>query len=226
MDPIVKLVALRWKLASDPTWLGDAEELDLDSALGYFRDDTRLIKGYKAKCAYLSSVYRTLVSPLESSILVKYADLMDKRVTEVNQLMILLGEGVKLLKRAQGEFEKLMVSLANGEPHRGDLIKMVYDLPTIVAIMKIANEAGKLHDKLTKEDDDGLVDWTLEEYIGSEAGIQRKIEKAGEPMQGWFAGGSNFVGAGALYGFVKYLADPEYIQSNINEIRAKREATN
>lgn len=224
-DPIAEAVARRWKVASDATWLTDAEEIDLDSALGYFRDDTRLIKGYKAKCAYLAPIYRKLAEPLEAPSLAKYADLIDKRVTEVDQLMALLGDGVKLFKKAQGEFDKLLVSLANGEPHRGGLIEVVYNLPTIVAIMKIASEAGKLHDKLTKEDDDGLVDWTLEEYLGPEAGIQRKIEKNGEPMRGWFAGGSNFVGAGVLYGFVRYFSDPEYIQSNVDEIRAEREAT-
>lgn len=222
-DPIVEAVARRWKLASDVTWFTDAEEIDFDSVAGYFKDDSKLVRWYKAKCVYLAPIFRSLAAPLEAPALSKYADLMDKRVTEVDQLMTLVGEGVKLTKRAQEEFDQLLEDLADEKPRRGGLIEAVHDLPAIEAIMKVAKEAGNLHDRLTKEDDDTLIDWTLEEYLGPESGIQRKIEKAGEPMRGWFAGGSNFSGAGTLYGFVKYLTDPKYIQDNVDQIRADRE---
>lgn len=223
-DLIIEAVARRWKQASESTWLTDSEEIDLDSALGYFREATRLIKGYKAKCAYLVPIYQKLAEPLEAPSLAKYADLITKRVIEVDQLMVLLSDGVKMLKKAQGEFDKLLVNLASDEPHQGGFIERVYGLPTIVAIMKLAKEAGKIHDKLTTEDDDGLIDWTLEEYLGPGAGIQKKIERTGEPMRGWFAGGSDFTGAGILYGFVKYLADPKFIQDNVEQIRVDRGA--
>jgi hypothetical protein len=220
-DRIIKAVARRWKQASDATWLTETSDLSLESALQYSKEDRRRVKGYLAKCAYLAPIYRNLAGPLESPILIRYADLMDKRALEVGQLMVLVNEGASLFKKADDEFGRLIENLAAGKPHRG-LIEAVYDLPTIKSIMKIANEASKIHDRLIKEDDDMIIDWVLEEYVGPEAGIHRKLDKAGDPMRGWFAGGSDFSGVGTLYGFVKYFTDPKYIQDSIDDIRAER----
>jgi hypothetical protein len=163
-----------------------------------------------------------LAGPLEAPILDKYADLVTKRLVEIDQLMTLLEEGVKLTKKAQNEFDQLLDDIAHRKLHSSGLVEAVYSLPSIEAIMGIAKKAGVIHDRLTAEDDDSLIDWTLEEYVGSEAGIQGKIEKAGEPLRGWFAGGSNFSGVGTLYGFVKYLADPAYIQDSVDGIRKEQ----
>ena len=220
MSDLVESVARRWKQAA-ASWFEDTEEIDFDSVAGYFKEDTRLVKGYKIKCAYLAGIYRNLAVPLEAPKISIFADRMDQRVQDLDQLMVMVQEGVRLTPKAQGEFEQLLEDLADGKPRRGGLIEAVYDLPSIEAILKIAKEANKIQSRLVREDDDQYIDWILEEYLGSEAGVSRKIEKNGEPLRGWFAEG--FSGVWALFGFVKYLVDPKYIQDNVDEIRAERD---
>lgn len=88
MDPIVSSVVKRWKSSSSNSWLGDApDDIDLDSVAGYAREDIRLVKGFKAKCSYLSGVYRSLAEPLEAPKLAVYADRMDQQVIQVEQIM-------------------------------------------------------------------------------------------------------------------------------------------
>lgn len=219
-DPLVESVAHRWKQAASSSWYDEAKEIDPDSVAGYFREDTRLVKSYKIKCAYLAEIYRGLASPLEAPKIAVFADRMDQRVKDLDQLMLKVQEGMNLVPKARKEFDQLLEDLAGGKPHRGGLIEAVYDLPSIEAILKIAKEANNIQSRLVKEDDDYHIDWTLEEYLGSEAGVQRKIEKNGEPLQGWFV--DEFSGVWTLFGFIRYLVDPKYIQDSIEGIRAER----
>jgi hypothetical protein len=192
----------------------------LDSKPG--DEDTRLVKGYKAKCSYLAGVYRNIAVPLEAPKIAVFADRMDQRVKDLDQLMVLVQEGVRLTSKAQDEFVQLTEDLAEGKPRRGGLIEAVYDLPSIEAILKISKEANKIQSRLVREDDDYHIDWVLEEYIGSESGVSRKIEKNGDPLRGWFTEG--FSGVWTLFGFVKYLVDEKYIQDSVDEIRKERES--
>lgn len=221
-DPIAEAVARRWKLAAASSWYDDApSDIDFDSVATYFRDDTRRAKSYKLKCAYLAEIYQRLAEPLETPELAVFADRMGQRVKDLDQLMLRVQEGVKLTPKAQKEFEQLLEDLADGKPIRGGYIEAVYDLPSVGAILKIAKEANKIQSRLVTEDDESHIDWILEEYIGSEAGVFRKIEKNGEPLLGWFTG--EFSGVWTLFGFLKYLVDEKYIKDMVDSIRAERE---
>lgn len=221
-DPVVEAVARRWKQAATSSWYEDApSDIDFDSVAGYLRDDLRLVKGYKIKCAYLAGIYRGLVGPLEAPKIAVFADRMDQRVKDLDQLMPMVQAGVALISKAQKEFDQLIEDLADNKPHRGGLIEAVYDLPSIEALLKVAKEANKIQSRLVREDDDYHIDWTLEEYLGPEAGIQRKIEKNGEPLRGWFTEG--FSGVWTLFGFIKYLVDERYIGDLVESARKERE---
>ena len=219
-DPIVKAVALRYKKAAESWLTATTDQLPIEDAEGYVRDDVKLARGYKAKCVYLAQIFRKLAEPLEAPQISAYADRIEKRVQEFDQLMALVQSGAKLLKKTQREFDQLIEDLAEKEPQRGG-IKDVYGLPGIESILKIADEARKIQDRFTKEDEDGHIDWVLEEYIGPESGVGKKIEKNGSNLSGWFT--DKFSGVYALYGFVNYLIDSNYIQELVEEVRASKD---
>lgn len=219
-DPIVEAVVIRYKKATESWFTSTTDQLPLDDAKVYIKDDTKLVRGYKAKCVYLSKIFRSLAGPLETPQIAVFADRIDKRVQDLDQLMGLVQEGAKLLDKAQGEFDQLIEDIADRKPRRGGLLEAIYDLPSIDAILKIALEAREIQDRFVKEDDDYHIEWVLEEYIGPESGIQRKIERAGESMNGWFT--DRFSGVYALYGFVKYFIDTDYIQSMVKEVISDR----
>jgi len=220
-DPIVEVVVLRYKKAAE-SWLTEtSDQLPLEDAEVYIREDVKLVRWYKAKCLYLVPIFRRLAEPLEAPQILVSADRIEKRVQELDQLMALVQEGAKLFKKAQSEFDQLIEDLADKKPRRGGLIEAVYDLPSIESILKVAKDARKIQDRFVREDDDYHIDWVLEEYLGSEAGIGKKIEKNGANLNGWFT--DRFVGVWVLYGFVKYFVDTDYIQSMVDEVRSNKE---
>jgi hypothetical protein len=219
-DPIIEAVALRYKAASESWFTATTDQLPLEDAEVYVREDVKLARGYKAKCMYLAQVFRKLAEPLESPQISVFADRIEKRVQEFDQLMALIQSGAKLFKKTQGEFDQLIEDLADNKTHRGGFIEVVYDLPGIESILKIADVARKIQDRFTKEDEEGYIDWLLEGYIGPESGVGKKIEKNGSNLSEWFT--DRFSGVYALYGFVKYFIDIDYIQSMVDEIRESR----
>lgn len=220
-DRIVEAVVLRYKMAAENWFSLTNDQLPLEDAEVYVKEDVKLVRGYKAKCVYLAQIFRKLAEPLESPQISVFADRIEKRVQELDQLMDLVQKGAKLFKKAQDEFDQLIEDIAGRKPQRGGLIEAVYDLPSIDAILSIAGEARKLQDRFVKEDESGRIDWTLEGYIGSESEVGKKLEKNGSNLSWWFE--DRFSGVWALYGFVKYFVDTDYIQSMVDESRSNKE---
>ena len=220
-DRIVEAVVLRYKMAAENWFSLTNDQLPLEDAEVYVKEDVKLVRGYKAKCVYLAQIFRKLAEPLESPQISVFADRIEKRVQELDQLMDLVQRGSKLFKKAQDEFDQLIEDIADRKPRRGGLIEAVYALPSIDAIFGIAEEARKIQDRFVKEDEEGRIDWVLEEYIGSESGVGKKLEKNGSYLSGWFT--DRFSGVWALYGFVKYFGDIDYIQSMVDESRSNKE---
>jgi len=220
-DPIVKAVAHRWKLvASAHNWIDEAEQLDSHAAINNLKQDFRNVKGYKTKCAYLAQIYRKLAEPLETPEIAEYADLMDQRVKDVDQLISMLQGSEKLIAKAEKEFDQLIEDIAKGKKLRGGYIEAVYDLPSMRAILALANEADNLQSRLDTEDNEGSIDWTLEEYLGVEARVYKKIDKTGGFLLGWFAE-RNFSGVWALYGFLKYHIDSKLLEDLVESAKSE-----
>jgi hypothetical protein len=217
-DPLVAAVVRRYKQANASKWLDNVEQLGIDDVEDNYRHDAKLARGYIAKCKYLGPIFRALAGPLMTPVIGEFADRMDQRVQGIEKLMTLVQAGVKLTKKVQKEFEGFIDEIAEGRSTRtSGLIEAVYDLPSMVELLDIAKEAGDLQDRLFDEDESGHIDWTLEDYLGGEAKVYYKIEKASSGMNSWFQ--DEFGGARILYGFVKYLADSSYIQDLVQEAR-------
>lgn len=219
-DLVVVKVVHRWKQANTSSWFDDAEQLDAESAINYLRSDFRQIKGYKAKCTYLAQIYRNLAGPLETPQIAEYADKIDQRLKDVDQLMTLLQGSDKVITKAEKEFDQLIENIAKGEKLRGGYIEAVYDLPSMKALLKKALEADKIQSRLQAEDNEVEIDWTLEDYLGGEAKIYSKIERNGSSLYGWFADSSDFKGVWALYGFLKYHLDTKYIEDLVESAKS------
>ncbi len=218
-DPLVAAVVRRYKQASFASWIENSEQINIEDVEGNYRYDAKLARGYIAKCKYLAPIFRSLAGPLMTPVIGEFADRMDQRVQDVEKLMTLVQAGVKLTKKAQKEFDNFINEVAEGKSTRSSgLVEAVYDLPSMVDIVRIANEAGDLQDKLYDEDnsDPSHIAWTLEEYLGVEAKVYEKIERA---SSGMISFQDEFGGARILYGFVKYLADSDYIQDLVQETR-------
>jgi hypothetical protein len=217
-DPLVAAVVRRYKQANASKWLAEVDQLGIDDVEGNYRHDAKLARGYIAKCKYLDPIFRALAGPMMTPVIGEFADRMAQRVQDVEKLMTLVQAGVKLTKKVQKEFDDFIDEVAEGRNKRSSgLIEAVHDLPSMVELFKIAEEAGDLQDRLYDEDESGHIDWTLEDYLGGEAKVYDKIEKASSGMSSWFQ--DEFGGARILYGFVKYLADSNYIQDLVQEAR-------
>jgi hypothetical protein len=221
-DPIIEAVERRWKRTAATSWYDGAQKLDAEDAISSLKYDVRIVKSYKAKCVYIAQIFRNLAGPLETPKIAQYADLIDQRIQDVDQLMSILRGGDQLIAKATKEFDQLIEDLATGKKLTGGYIEAIYDLPSMTATLKMANKANEIQSRLHIEDNEAEIDWTLEEYLGGEAKIYHKLENNGGPLNAWFAGGSEFMGVWALYGFLKYHLDGKYIEDLVGTARAKR----
>lgn len=210
------------RVTSSIDWFGDSEALEWEDARDSVKRDSRAASGYVKKCQYLASIFRTLAGPLQTPDIGVEADKIEQRVKDTEQLVSLLQEGVTVAKKLDKEWETLMKQIVEGAKLPHGIIEVVQDLPSMIKMYQLAKEAGVLHDKLLKEEEDFSIDWSLEVYLGSEAIVYQKIEKAAQNTS-FFS--DVLYGASTLYGVISLYTDSDNIQEWLANLRDADNAT-
>jgi len=100
--------------------------------------------------------------------------------------------------------------------------EFVYQLngsTTYIAAAQKAERIEELRAQVMHEDDHGHIDWLLEDYVGSEARVFKRIERL-QPGDPSLDAGELQLDL-AIYGVLKYHSDPDYIAERIEEARAE-----
>jgi hypothetical protein len=210
------------QVASSTNWFEDSESIEWEDARDSIKKDTRSAGGYIKKCQYLVSIFRSLVGPLQTPAIGLEADKIEQRVKDTEHLVGLLQEGATAAKKLDKEWEALMKQIVEGTNLSHGLIEAVQDLPSMIKMYQLAKEAGELQDKLMKEEEDYNIDWSLEGYLGGEAVVYQKIEKA-NPNSSFFS--EVLYGASTLYGVIALYTDLDNIQEWLSNLRASDDTT-
>lgn len=197
-------------------WFGDSEALEWEDARDSVKKDVRSAGGYIKKCQYLASTFRSLSGPLQTPAIGVEADKIDQRIKDTEQIVSLLQEGVIVAKKLDKEWETLMKQIVEGLKLSHGIIEAVQDLPSMIKMYQLAKEAGVLQDKLMKEEEDYNIDWSLDVYLGSEAIVYQKIEKAAQ-NNSFFS--DALYGASTLYGVIALYLDLDNIQEWLANLR-------
>ncbi len=198
------------RTASSDGW-DQADELYFDDAESSVDEDLREIGRYIKRCRVLIEPYKKLAEALEAPKLKVYAERIAGRVQDLEQMTELLREGRPLIEPFADAFEELAHNAAKGS--RSEL----QSLPLYRRIKQVGEKLEVISDRILKQDEGEYIDWTLDGYIGDEAGIYRRIERV---SPGTFDS-VNVLADRIFYGLLKYYSDPDYLQNRIEEIQAE-----
>jgi hypothetical protein len=197
----------------------DADTIDCDDAENLVTEDVREIRRYIKRCGVLIEPYKKLAEALEAPKLLKFAEHLGERIKDLEQVAELLQKGRPFFKRFGDDFEKMCEELAEGRRTlRHGLIEEVSDLPVYNQIREQGQTIESITDRIHEQDqsDTPYIDWTLDDYVGSEAGIYRKIQRV---SPGAFYEVTNVTAEKIFYGVLKYYTDAEYIDERIQEFK-------
>ena len=109
-------------------------------------------------------------------------------------------------------FEALCKGVADGRTTLQSPAEEIQRLPTYESIKKIGGEIEKISNRIEKQDDGSYIDWTLEDYITNQTGVQSRLERINP---------GSYIDIGVvaernLYGTLK-LHDKEYFLDVVEE---------
>jgi hypothetical protein len=213
---IIASVASRYsRLIRSTDWYAESDAMELDEAQDVIQEDLKHLGAYLKKCRYLATINHNLAAPLATPKIEANANLIEKRINDVEQFAELLQSGSDLFHPVDSECGELMLKIARKEIElRHGLMETVQDLPSMVKLHTTAKQAGRLQTKIRIEDDDFKIDWNLENYLGPEALIVNQIEKA-------YPGAiiDDIRGVTSIFGFIIAYTDTEALTEWIADLR-------
>lgn len=178
-DKIIRSVVQRFRTmtAAKTNWFNEAWVTDIEDAKQGVSDDTLKIQESSKPFHEISKVFRSLAGPLKAPKISDLADRVDGIVESLEEFSKLSRECVALMDDLDRDWEALMSKVAKGEKPKDEALKEVKGLSTYKRYLTIAEKAGAIQDEVTKIFDGYDMDWTLENYVGAEAGIYDDLEK-------------------------------------------------
>lgn len=196
----------------------DDETSDVDDAEYSSVDDLKEMAKYVKRCAVLVTLYQRIAEALETPKIATLAERIQKRIADVEALAVLIRKAIPLYAQVEKELEAECRAIAAGKPIRHGLIELVVDLPSARALRGLSREMEVISKGILQEDRrESYLDWNLEEYIGYETRVYKRIESAAP-------GSFDNVDVWAErvpYSLLRYFADAEYIQGLIEEYRSE-----
>lgn len=194
--------------------IGTSDDLTASDA----RDEARSLLGelrrYIKRCAPLIPLYKRLGVALETPQILTEGEAIRERANDIATAMDVLDKNAGLFSKFEKEFTNFCRQKANGtwQGTRGN-IESVQDLPTANLLFKAGQELAKVLTKITKEDERGDINWTLDGYVGSEAKVYAIIEAAPGDLD------SDANLSNPFFGAIKYYSDSAVIQETIDEFK-------
>lgn len=194
--------------------LPDAFEEDADSAIDSLKKSIVVLRRYNRVCSALPAVFRKLAEALETKAIGVQADRIESRLQSILGLTAILSRGVAVTSQFEKEFDQMIEKMAKNM-WRGpaNVVEAVQGLPTAVNLYKTGTELEDMAGALVSEDDDSPIEWTLEDYLGSEAKIGQRLEKVAPPVI------ADVISDNPLFNVLKYYSDPDFIETRISDLK-------
>ena len=179
---------------------------DGESALSALRDDRRTLRTYTKRCSAIRVVVASLVEPLEAPALRRILKQIDTRIADIEQLQEHLRAALDEVSEFMKETERVVGKLARGELRSGEGARTVLlASPTAAALIRRGSAIKHLLDTMQSEDEDEPINWTLEDYVGSETGVYSRLDRLTPDDL------VDVQGNAAVFGLLNYAADAEYL---------------
>jgi hypothetical protein len=188
----------------------DSEALDVDDAEGTLQGIVSSLRKYHRVCAVLPPVYRKIADALETKDIFDLATKVEDLCKKVADFGEFVAKNTPAVRRFEKEFDHMVEKMA------GDIwfgpkgaIEAVHSLPAA----RLLYSAGQEFDTLKGALDDSGIDWSLDDYLGYEAKIYKRLTKvAPEPLE-------DVIPENPFYGVLNYYMDPPYIKDRVDELR-------
>ncbi len=209
MDPLSHTVAKRWVKSAASIYWTNADPWNLNEYKSVLREDLQRFARITKMLTWWSSLFRSLAGPLMAPKLNFFADWSDRFLSDSKELYDQLEATVPLADRAQKELEELASKWGTEEeePHRSGLIETLYELPSATALYKLARKLEPLQKSLDDRAEDPPIDWFLEDYVGGESGVSKRLQKFHNTPTGIFS--EEMLGILTLTGFIQYVTSEE-----------------
>lgn len=181
--------------------------------------DIRLLRRYERAAEAFVPKFRLLAQALETKKVAVFADRIEERVVVIRELSELMRQASPLIAALEREHEELAQAIANGAEH-GDLIKEAQALQAYRELLRLSKAVLELEFRISDEDENQFIDWTLDEYLGYEAVIHKRFERLAPES---LIEASDFLGTRGLYGVLAYYSDAETTLGRIEDIRYELE---
>lgn len=185
------------------------------------------LRKYAAACKALAEIHKSLAGPLATKKIEVYAQRLEQRAADILKYAGLLKESSDLCTRLDHEFEAFLskwaeehteededgnVSLSSLPPEQS-----VEKLPSFVHVASLAKEAARIQEKVYDEEEESdFIDWVLDAYLTSEAGILSRMEKLRpEDFEEVIS-----EGIGLIYGYLSDITDPDTVETVLDTMRS------
>lgn len=201
----------RVKTASD---FAGVDNADADDTKGSIQDIQKDLKKLLRKLPAVARAYAAAAGPLSSPQLKVYADRITQRVKDLVQVGEALSRVQSLCKDLEEDVEKLCKKFGSeGEDEMSmELEGEIEDLSVYKTLLSLAEDTDEVVQRVTAEEDDGHIDWTLDDYLGGESGLYKRLQNANitNPF-------NDYDMSTVLYGALQWYKDPDYINDRLAE---------
>lgn len=199
-------------------WSETGDRYNIDDVHSMLSDDLKALRDYSHKCKTLSDIYKKLAGPLMTPEIGTFAQHLEERVKEVGQIEALLKEAIPGCNKLEKEYHAFVDHWAANEEGMPSMPNSVQHLASFSHVADLAKKAMGIEDKIFEQDEDGYIDWTLEDFIGSGSKVLEVIEsKSPDALQDTLSGS----GSSVLQGYLADLADESTLESVLDDRRSE-----
>jgi len=180
----------------------DADPTSAEDAVRAFDDDQRILRSYIKVSGLLAPKFRELSAALETKRLALFADRIRERVDLLLDLSDLIDRARPLAPALEAAYDRVQEEAEEGRPPRAETFR---ELAAFRSLLAVAERMIAIEQTIADEDYRGYIDWTLDEYLGPDAVIYRRLQKVA-PRHLW---DSDYTGSRTVFGVLVYYSDPE-----------------
>lgn len=189
----------------------NADPVHVDDAISQIDDDFKKLARYGKQAEVLVPVFRRLAEALETPKIGVFADRIEEAVRSIQRAIELLKEGKVLCRKFDDEIQRLAAEVAGGRTLRNGMVAEVLEFPIYGDLLRVGRELDQLSKKLYALE----IDWTLEDYLGFEAKIARRIEKV---SPGDFENAEAMLES-SIFGILQYYTDADYLEELVEDAK-------
>jgi hypothetical protein len=185
---------------------------DIDEAKESIESDQEVVSKYIDDCHKLILIFRTLAKPLEAPEIDKLANNIEKSIAMATDLQHQLNNCDHAMRQAVEQYDAVIEKAVNAVPPKtaSECVAEISNLPAMKQVKAEAEKVTALEKSIKKIE--SQMDWTLDGFVGPDAGIKKKIDDLTPEENNQFVSGDS-----APFGVIKHYTSKDTIESSMED---------